>query len=311
MFFRSIHYLRGFAALAVATFHAFIDEAPLALTGGVDVFFVISGFVMVEATRNGFNRHYFLLARAARILPPYWIACALASVLVVSTPLRDWLLVPEATVMWGWPIPEPFLSPGWTLAYEALFYLLFAACLGRWWLTAFVLAALAGLGTVWQVVITNPIVLEFIFGMALANIPRHHLARWSGVLLVGALSCFLLAATLEHIPMVSRWLILGIPSAALVAGLVGIETRIPANRVLHFLGSASYSIYLVHMIPMAWTGRWTGLALGVAAGSLMYLTMERPLNHYHRQLLSGLKPACNSPRTRQSARGDDSPLRNL
>ena len=244
--------------------------------------------------------HRFLLARAARILPPYWIACALASVLVVSTPLRDWLLVPEATVMWGWPIPEPFLSPGWTLAYEALFYILFATCLGRWWLTAILLTVLAGLGKVWQLVITNPIVLEFAFGMALANIPRQHLARWSGVLLAGALSCFLLAASLERIPMVSRWLILGMPSAALVAGLVGLEARIPASRVLHFLGSASYSIYLVHMLPMVWTSHWTGLALGVTAGSLMYLTLERPVNRYSRQLLSGFKPAWNRPRPRQA-----------
>lgn len=300
MFYRSIHYLRGLAALAVAAFHAFIDEAPQVLAGGVDVFFVISGFVMVEATRNGCNAHRFLLARAARILPPYWIACALASVLVVSTPLRDWLLVPEATVMWGWPIPEPFLSPGWTLAYEALFYILFAVCLGRWWLAAILLTVLAGLGTVWQLVITNPIVLEFAFGMALANLPRQHLARWSGVLLVGALSCFLLAASLERIPMVSRWLILGMPSAALVAGLVGLEARIPASRVLHFLGSASYSIYLVHMLPMVWTSHWTGLALGVTAGSLMYLTLERPVNRYSRQLLSGFKPAWNRPRPRQA-----------
>ncbi|MCP5346515.1 MAG: acyltransferase [Gammaproteobacteria bacterium] len=277
MFYRSIHYLRGIAALSVAGFHAFISNAPPVLAGGVDIFFVISGFVMVEATRSHFDTRQFLAARAIRILPLYWVVCALASVLVVAAPTRDWFLLPEASMLGGWPVPEPFLSPGWTLAYEVMFYLLFAACLGRWWLAAPLLVGLASLGSIWQLVITNPIVLEFAFGMIIANLSRQFLTRWSSVLLLVAVGGIVYASGMEQISMTVRWWLLGIPAAALVAGLMGLERQLPDSRLLHFLGSASYSIYLVHMLPMAWFPHWSGLAVGVGAGCLLYVSVERPL----------------------------------
>ncbi|MBD3624899.1 MAG: acyltransferase [Rhodobacteraceae bacterium] len=284
MFYRSIHYLRGVAAISVAAYHAFPSDMAPVLAGGVDVFFVISGFVMVEATRGGLDPARFLAARALRIFPVYWMACAIVAVLITSGPARDWLLLAEATPLWQWPVAEPFLGPGWTLTYEMLFYFLFAACLGRWWLVSAFLLGLACLGGVWQVVVTNPIIVEFAFGMAIANVPRRILARYWPVLLSMAVAGFCFASLAEYIPMAVRWWMLGIPAVALVAGLVGAEKLLTESRALHFLGSASYSVYLVHMIPMAWVKDWPGLALGVAAGCLMYVGLERPIMGFLRRL---------------------------
>ena len=81
------------------------------------------------------------------------------------------------------------------------------------------LVGLASLGSIWQLVITNPIVLEFAFGMLIANLPRQFLTRWSSVLLLVAGGGIVYASGMEQISMTVRWWLLGIPAAALVAGL--------------------------------------------------------------------------------------------
>lgn len=136
--------------------------------------------------------------------------------------------------------------------------------------------------------ITNPILLGFAFGMAIANLPRQFLKRWSRILLMIAGSGFIWASGMEQIPMAVRWWLLGIPAAALVAGLVGAEKQLPDSRLLHFLGSVSYSIYLIHMLPMVWFQQWLGMAVGAGAGCLLYVAVERPLLVGLRGLQAGL-----------------------
>src|SRR5246127_1178159 len=93
--FRSIQYLRGIAAFAVVCFHAFQWTNVAGLTptdfptgaAGVDVFFVISGFVMwVTTDRDPPKPLEFLRRRAVRILPPYWLFTLLAAVLALTLP---------------------------------------------------------------------------------------------------------------------------------------------------------------------------------------------------------------------------------
>ena len=138
----SIQILRAAAALSVTLFHAgqwsHLDCAVGA--AGVDVFFVISGFVLWTACEaRPQSPAAFLLARVGRILPLYWIvtlavaAVAIAAPMAVPIVLPDLrhmvlslLLLPHTDPAGG---PFPLLPTGWTLTYEAFFYLVMALAL--------------------------------------------------------------------------------------------------------------------------------------------------------------------------------------
>ena len=138
----SIQHLRAIAALSVALFHACqwsqIDFGIGA--AGVDLFFVISGFVMwtVTAGREAAPLT-FLRRRVIRVAPLYWIVtlALVAGALVFPQrfpevePRADHILLSLAFIQHMNPAGQPFpiLAPGWTLNYEAVFYLVFASTL--------------------------------------------------------------------------------------------------------------------------------------------------------------------------------------
>ena len=141
---QSIQILRGLAASAVLAFHAAQRSGHSFTIGaaGVDVFFVISGYIMWSVMRDGPSPRSFLTRRLARIVPLYW-AVTLAMVAFSAVPgalpnlqltwrhvLLSLLFVPHAA-------PDgavfPVLVPGWTLTYEMFFYAILTAAL---WLPA-------------------------------------------------------------------------------------------------------------------------------------------------------------------------------
>ena len=210
-----IQALRGIAALAVVAYHArvFIDGGQYVGIGsrvfgggftGVDLFFVLSGFIMVHTTyrqrgnlRSGW---LFFIKRWARVWPVYVVAFICMWLITRGLPNpaftvdRDQIfttltlrpLRPDgAAPFYGYPL----LHVGWTLVYEFMFYTLFALSLatGRWrWFTlAALFAALlivVPLATVGFVsfdahksyglsgvlsVATNPMMWEFAFGVGI------------------------------------------------------------------------------------------------------------------------------------------------
>lgn len=287
MFLRSIHYLRAVAALSVVIYHV---QAPIAaeplhvLVAGVDVFFVISGFVMVQICRADFSPGLFLLRRAVRIYPVYWAACVITMLLLPvgqwdMSVVRDFLLFPEQTAVNGFIYFDPFLWQGWTLSYEVIFYLLFAICLGRTKLVFLALLLLAGMSAVWPSAWTNPIILEFGFGMAIAAANREMVERLAVPALVAGICGLLLAYDLPTTRFPERVIVLGIPAALIVLGMVGLERRLPHVPAIHFLGSASYSIYLFHYVgiyALYWSPMLT-FAAAVAAGCVAHVLIERPM----------------------------------
>ena len=150
--------LRAIGAIAVVVTHvafntgfSFRNQAWGGLTSrlevGVAVFFVLSGFLLfrpfalASATRSRRpSAGYYLWRRALRILPAYWLTI-IAAMLVLAqnneAPLRDWLRYATLTeIYWpGWV--REGLSHTWSLATEAVFYLLLpviaAAALRRRW----------------------------------------------------------------------------------------------------------------------------------------------------------------------------------
>ncbi len=286
--FDGIQGLRALAAAAVAFLHiadeagalvgtpghspyAWIDAVPL--EAGVDLFFVISGFVMVWSSWEAFGDSRsvapFVWRRLLRIVPIYWllsaatVAVALAAPGSVSDGLRDgWGYVAASFAFVPWRRADGFVQPvlrlGWTLEYEMLFYALMACVLPlrrRAALVALLLVlcllALAG-QTVGFAAIplafwTDPIVLEFALGMLVAIAARRGWrAGWIGpsLLLVSLAAAWLLPAWLHA---TARPLVRGVPAALLVFCALS-WTRLPNWLIL--VGDSSYALYLVHPFPM-------------------------------------------------------------
>jgi hypothetical protein len=137
---QSIRTLRGLAALLVVGFHA-AEKAGLSFKVGaigVDLFFVISGFIIwVVTAQRPATPGTFLLNRAIRVVPLYWTITLLVAGLALLVPsllasrvldparlLASLLFIPHLDAA---GMPWPLLAPGWTLNHEAFFYLVFAA----------------------------------------------------------------------------------------------------------------------------------------------------------------------------------------
>ena len=146
----TLQYLRALAALAVVALHGanrVADALPAALASvlalghaGVDLFFVISGFIMWSIARDAaISPATFLARRIIRVAPPYWIA-TLVWVGLVSAIGYDWITVTAEHTFLSlgfvphfsptfWDRVWPVVMPDWTLNYEMFFYLVFAGTL--------------------------------------------------------------------------------------------------------------------------------------------------------------------------------------
>ena len=286
---RSIQYLRGLAAIGVLVFHA-ADRAGGSFglgAAGVDVFFVISGFIMwVVTCRRTPSPGRFLLRRFERIVPLYWgmtLAVAAAAILIphafpamrptFSHVGLSLLFAPHRDTT---GLIAPLIVPGWTLNYEMFFYLLFAGGLLaptrlRPWVISSALLALVAIRPLgdathplWATY-TNPLLLEFGAGVWLGRawsadrLP----GRWvaGGLLALGVAGFIASALSGADIEPV-RLLAWGAPALALVTGAVGLERRGLAPRLapLRLLGDASYSIYLAHGLAISAAFRLSQMA---------------------------------------------------
>lgn len=279
---------------------------------GVDIFFAISGFILTMVTlrptdaRPVRQAYTFFTRRLIRIYPIYWILLLLpvgrllhqhrlhAGVLV-----RSLLLLPGLRV----PIATPLISYAWTLTFEMFFYAtmtglilinpLKAAQKTVWTLLGFVLlGVLFGIHRPVLVLVSNPILVEFVAGATLAIWFNDALRRWNAaadgrlspapirlgwtLLLTGvAYTAFVTWAfpansSLEHNTTfglhgwarVATW---GVAGWLLAAGTVFLSTGLqakrrraelnPLSRLAIFLGDASYSIYLSSALTMEQIGR--------------------------------------------------------
>jgi peptidoglycan/LPS O-acetylase OafA/YrhL len=291
-----IQVLRALAALMVAVHHVQADAGFLAAragTGfapshllpwnaGVDLFFVISGFIMVHSSAGLFDTRggarLFIARRIARIVPLYWAATTLFLLVLLASPAAINSAAPSlgqiAASYLFWPAVnaagqiQPVYSLGWTLNYEMLFYALFGLGLllpGRLAIAAAasVLAALVATDAVagplplpfhfWG----QPIVLEFAAGMAVGLL-RHKGLRLDGRLrwAMAAIGvAMLMLAAGEGWPQ-TPWGALALrgPAALLLVAAAACGRNVTAPsalvRALAQLGDASYALYLVHPFAM-------------------------------------------------------------
>ncbi len=270
------HALHENEALASVTGRAAVDGSAWNLGFGVDIFFVLSGFIMTHTAASEFGKGgaplRFFLRRCARVIPLYWLltsvmllgALVAPSLLAVpigsfSHVLASYFFIPSGR---GVDEIRPVLALGWTLNYEMLFYVFFAAALllpiraGIIWLSVLMIgmALLGNLvdpGRVQIAFWTNPIILEFLFGVHVALIVR------SGVRIGGATALGLTAIGLLGFVRIStpwndaalpQFLRSGVPAALFVLA-AAIGPVLPQKRIVLWavaLGDASYSLYLSH-----------------------------------------------------------------
>jgi exopolysaccharide production protein ExoZ len=243
---------------------------------GVDIFFVISGFIMTVSTRRlplqaparRDAAWVFMKRRILRIVPLYWFYTLLKAALVLALPalavysritpghLAASLLFIPAMSPWG--ELRPTLPVGWTLNFEMLFYTVFAGAiaLGAPRLR-FCLAVLLGLflaGELYPQFVplafySQSLVFEFIFGMCIAHVLMHYRAPRASLALLVCLAGFGFLFGIPWAGVSGRLFPGGVGAALIVLGAVWLEPAVggaPFARRLSFLGDASYSIYLSH-----------------------------------------------------------------
>jgi exopolysaccharide production protein ExoZ len=310
--------LRGLAALAVAISH--LDSLDARFLGGdlmpiwshvgfagVDLFFVISGFVMVHVagfgTRGVKPAALFAASRAIRIYSLWWVV--LVPLIAVYFYRPDWVFAsipgdPDLVKSFFlWPdVREPLLATGWTLVHELWFYSVFAILLlfPRWLLlpglvawggavAASLVLGYSGVGSPEQKLITNPLTFEFLMGCAAAWLAREaalrKIAPWAVLVGLGWLG--VAAMTRAHDPdsvmadSVRRMLLFGPPFTLIVFGVASLDIAgsLRSGGWLSSLGEWSYALYLVHVPVFAAMARLIApyAAPGVADNALWWALM--------------------------------------
>lgn len=301
----NVQALRALAAVMVI----FVHLGPLAAraglpavdlefgNAGVDIFFVISGFIMwVIAARRPPSPGVFLARRAGRIVPLYWlVTLALAAAYVAAPGLFPNLKPTPAHVLQSLAfiphrdpagVAAPLVIPGWTLNFEVFFYLVFALALflperRRLWALTGGLCLLAALGAVFRpssVVLstyTSPLLLEFLAGAWIGKTWSDGYApppvqAWG---LVGAGAGMFALVTWSGVDTEPwRLLLWGAPAAMIVAGAVGLERagQTPEWKPAKFLGDSSYSLYLAHGLAISLAAKVCE-RLGLGSGPVLFL----------------------------------------
>ena len=285
---RSVQLLRAIAVLAVVCAHAFATQRG---TSGVDLFFVISGFIIARVSSDR-TAAAFAQARFWRIYPVYLLA-ALPYVawMVLHGTIDGGKIAATLTLwpIWGGQYQEPLLPVAWSLYFEILFYAAVTICLVS---RRLALAAAGGvllLAVIWPSEVTayllSPLSLEFAAGYGLARVRRFPLAL--PALLVGLALLFAPDRAFEGATMLDsaqaglRLLIFGIPAVMIVYGALGLEHAFAGRWAtpLVLIGDASYSIYLTHLMPVRGldVAPPAKVAIAILVGLVFYFAVERTL----------------------------------
>lgn len=292
---------------------------------GVDVFFCISGLVIAFASHSTHAGTHaartFAWRRFLRVIPPYWIYTAgLLTLWATGIGLKGLIVTPGlvAASLLLVPFPKmtisgdlsyhPILDVGWTLTYEMYFYAVCTLIIAIWggrriWpliligLVTFALLSIVvtGHASILSSIVASPLLLEFGAGVALAHFIAGRRSPVTGYVLVAVGTAALLMTIFVPDPMPWRVLFWGIPGVTLVFGalLIPISLSNSTAKFFAFLGTASYSIYLVHpffLLPLGTLlkrGYFSQVPadllliaatlIGIAGSALSYFIVEGPL----------------------------------
>ena len=269
----SVQIMRGIAALSVITVHVgMVHNGAF----GVDLFFCISGFIMMHVTEK--SDHHFLQKRAIRIIPVYWITNIVISAVLIIKPdlFRTVILTPEHFIKSMLFIPYYYTGKsgvtvsalnlvGWTLILEVFFYFLFFTAMKishkyRHYIATGGLVVLVVIGladnsdNTFTRFYCSSIMLEFSLGMfAYKILTRSDTKKWGTFATVSAVFVAVLIwlglYAVKYVPPLSeltRVIIYGLPTFVFfLLVFKALEGR-SMSRPLIVLGNISYSLYLTH-----------------------------------------------------------------
>lgn len=308
----NIQALRAFAAINVVLFHIIETSASYSKSvdffghlqgwgaNGVDIFFVISGFVMLQTQLLQRRSPYqFLKSRVIRIIPIYWCVTLFVLCIYVFLPsaFREMVVTPTwlfSSLFFTSSLftdNHPIVYVGWTLEWEMLFYIIFSVSLffkTQLLKTGFVAISICFA----SFLVNNFIAVEFLFGMLVACIYRFFSpGRIQGaiILFLGASLLFLSISPAVAGLELNRVIIWGLPSFLIVCG----SQYCPQvkSHLFTYLGDASYSIYLVQVLTIPAFYKlsskilrdWNGdvlvvfcLISTIAFGCIIYSLIEKP-----------------------------------
>lgn len=311
----NIQTLRAIAAILVVAFHSVISAKIYNLStdlffnvdiwgaAGVDIFFIISGFIMVYIQRKKKKKPLeFIVDRAERIVPLYWfLTFGIASLLIVfpqafrELQISTEYLLKSLFFISSYDGKHPILYVGWTLEYEMLFYLVFAASLFAKNLNVSVLISIIVLSILVYLGL-NDIVIEFIYGMIVGIFFSKIKIHINNILILITivLGFSLLISNMNS--KLPRSIIWGLPSLLIFLGFIYLKPI--KNKILATLGNASYSIYLVQVfsIPICYkifsklpeihiifiNELYVILccAVSVTSGVILHFIIEKPLTKF-------------------------------
>ncbi|MBR0758573.1 acyltransferase [Bradyrhizobium jicamae] len=313
--------MRGLAALAVVCGHAVIarsvpgtrsiaEGAHTILASGVDIFFVISGFIIATAAAAQTDAPNFVLRRVVRIYPVYWL------VLLAAFISSYWIAPPGGAALrlgeiLAWDYPNGYVPPAWSIAFEMHFYAVVAALLAIAPDRLFEgLSAMLGIAVVAIVlrlplgIYSHPLILEFGAGVLIAYLARVK-DRLPMVPYATAASAALFAAGWYWIfvvgasdPQFARVPTYGLGATLLVYTVVSAEHDGACfSPILQWLGSISYSLYISHYLLIRWLAspaeRWqiasagavvASILLSIGLAAILHRLVEMPLRNWGRKL---------------------------
>lgn len=295
---QSIQALRAIAAMLVVNFHVILTLEKYYGQGswigqfyaykdfgavGVDIFFVISGFIMIVTNWSSFNCQkslLFLFNRFLRIAPLYYFLTFVAFGIAIFLPDTTSIKADVSQLMYSMaflPIQTfPVLKVGWTLNFEMYFYFIFSGLLffSRRWFLLFGLCILIlsifarlfiNLEISYLNALTNPLLIEFALGCYIGYLfksgTNSSYSRW----MLGGGVIGLITTAFTGIDENYRSLFWGLPSAMIIAGLVWNTDKQQSPLLRYFgqllgkLGESSYSLYLSHALAMPVIGKLWGL----------------------------------------------------
>lgn len=257
--FDSVQTLRGIAALSVILHHINrINNGSF----GVDLFFVVSGFIMMYVTQ--ISTQGFLIKRFIRIIPLYYfmtlvtvIAFFINEKLFDNTVINAEYIVKSLLFI---PFSEqPIVKVGWTLNYEMLFYIILWVAMKINYNYRSIIATAIIIGVVFVTgffEIDSSIILEFVYGMAAYHILKdidYDKEKKAGnkrvLLLLISLFCYIFMWYEKYsyfLKGIDRFILKGIPAFILFCCFFAACYSIKIPKIFVYIGDISYSIYLIH-----------------------------------------------------------------
>ena len=313
---QNIQGLRGIAVLFVLMVHIGLVEKKYSAypilpefvqfgMSGVDIFFVISGFIMMtlsmHRTKNVNNAISFLYSRVVRVYPIYWFYSGVVLLVLLVHPswvnssssgeidlLKSFLLFPQSVA--------PLLQVGWTLIHEMYFYIGFFLLLlffrsnsalflvsMLWAISVIFLESMFSFTDPVMQIVTHPLTLEFFGGIIIAYVGLKIDLKCSTMLLKNLFLLLLLLLIFNYILFDNiyatdpfRWwrvVLFGLPAMALLFVSIQLEKKgytFPLWLVV--IGDRSYTVYLSHLLVINVVGRiWQYFSFEGFWASVMFL----------------------------------------